>query len=53
MIKRLSNTITRTKDWFFRHTAARCLWYLAVVLALLLFWLYTDRAEISFVYNAF
>ena len=25
----------------------------AVVLALLLFWLYTDGAEISFVYNAF
>ena len=37
----------------FRHGAARLLWYLVVLLALLLYWLFAPQTEIGFVYNAF
>lgn len=53
MIGRLSTIITKSKAWIFEHPAARYGWYLLVVLGLLLFWLYTNEAEISFIYNAF
>ena len=53
LIGRLSTTITACKDWVFRRTAARLMWYLAVLLALVLFWLWAPEAEIAFVYNAF
>ena len=53
LIGRLSTTITACKDWVFRHGAARLLWYLVVVAALLACWLLVPQGEISFVYNAF
>lgn len=53
MIRRLSNIITDGKEFIYRHTALRYACYLAILLALLLFWLYSDGAEVAFVYNAF
>ena len=53
MTGRLSTTITACKVWVFRHRAARLLWYLVVVAALLVYWLLVPQGEISFVYNAF
>lgn len=53
MIKRLSNTITKTKELLFRHAVPRIVCYLAIAAALLLFWLFSGETEVSFVYNAF
>ena len=53
LIRRLSAIITNSKVWLLTHTAARCGWYLFVLMALLFFWLCTDSGEIAFVYNAF
>lgn len=53
MIGRLSTIITTVKEYVYSHTALRYLCYLTAALALLLFWLYTDQAEVAFVYNAF
>ena len=53
MIGRLSTTITACKDWVYRHTAARLLWYVLAAAVLLAFGLLAPQAEISFVYNAF
>lgn len=53
MIKLLSNTIMRSKEYIYSHTALRLGWYLLAVLALLLFRVCTGGSEIAFVYNAF
>ena len=49
----MSNIITEGKERVYRHTAARRLCYLAMLLCLLLFWLSLGDTEIAFVYNAF
>lgn len=53
MIRRLSTTIMEIKSWIFGHRLARYSWYLAALLGLLLFWLFSAGEEIIFVYNAF
>ena len=53
MTGRLSDIITGCKEWVWRRPAARYLWYLAVLLGLLLFWLFSPEGGIAFVYNAF
>ena len=53
MIARLSNTITAIKEYVYRHTVLRYVFYLAVALGLLLFWLYAAQTEIGFIYSAF
>jgi hypothetical protein len=53
LIGRLSTIITALKSFLYTRTALRTACYLLIVLALLLYWLYTDSAEISFIYNNF
>lgn len=53
LIRRLSNIMTKGKEWVFSHPAARYGWYLLAILGLLLFWLFSAGEEVSFVYNAF
>ena len=53
MIKRLSDFITAAEEFVYSHTALRYLWYIGIVLALLLFWVYGEDAGTAFVYNAF
>ncbi len=53
MIRRLSTTITKGKEWVFDHPAARYSWYLLAALGLLAFWLCAPEGEVAFVYSAF
>lgn len=53
MIRRLSTFITGVKAFLYRRAALRYICYLAILLALLLFWLYSKGEEPAFVYNAF
>ena len=53
MIARLSTTITRIKTLIFTKFPLRLLWYTAVVLLLLLYWMFGPQQQIDFVYNAF
>lgn len=53
MIRRLSNFITGSKEFLFRHAALRLVCELAVLLALLLLWLCSKNSEVAFIYNAF
>lgn len=53
MIGRLSNIITQIKETLYKSTPLRLLTYLAIIAALLLFWLYSDGEAVAFVYNEF
>ncbi|NLM60565.1 MAG: teichoic acid D-Ala incorporation-associated protein DltX [Clostridiales bacterium] len=53
MIKQLSAAIEKIKETVFKYTVLRVICYLIIALALLLVFLYTEKAEISFVYNEF
>lgn len=53
LIARLSTTITRIKTLVFTKFPLRLLWYTAVVLLLLLYWMFGPQQQIDFVYNAF
>ncbi len=53
MIKRLTDIITKTKTAVYKSSPLRIACYLCIAAALLLVYLYTESAGISFVYNEF
>ena len=53
MQRLLSSFITTVSRVIFESRALRYVWYLLIILALLLFWLYFGEVEISFVYTDF
>lgn len=53
MIARLSRIIAHSKMFFYSHTALRLGCYALIILGLLIYWLCSAMAEVSFVYDAF
>ena len=50
---RLSSFITSIREAVFGIRILRYAWYLMIILALVLFWLYFGDVEIAFVYTDF
>ena len=53
MIKRLSNILSRAKEWIYSVTAARAVVYGITAAALLYLYLTGDGESVAFVYNEF
>ena len=50
---RLSSFITGIRETMFGRRVLRYAWYLLILLALVMFWLYFGDVEIAFVYTDF
>lgn len=53
MIKRLSSSITKIKEFCFKHTVVYALLIGACAALLLAVWAFSDGESIAFVYNEF
>lgn len=53
MIKRLSSSLSKIKEFLYSVTAARAIVYGIVAAALLWMWLTGDGESVAFVYNEF
>lgn len=53
LIKRLSNSITRVKEFCYRHTVVYALVIAACAALILAVWAASDGESVAFVYNEF